>query len=341
MRRGKSLPHVKVVRAKGRTYVYFDTGVDRPNGGRIFARLPDLKTPQFGGAYAAQLGARTRRENARTVLTLAGLVDLYQRSPRYRALAGNTKSIYDTYHNRLMAELTPAAPAGEITRRDLMAVMDKMADKPAAANMMIRAAGALFAWAVDREHLTANPAKDIEQFEIGEHQPWPQHLIDAALVDQDDVVRVAVALLYFTSQRIGDALAMRWADRRDGAIHVTQQKTGKALVVREHQRLTTILAGAPKRGLTILTNRYGRPYSVSAVRMRLQKWAAARGACVVPHGLRKSAVSALLEAGCSVAETAAISGQSLQMIEHYAKQRDSAALGKAAILRWERAAERK
>jgi len=38
------------------------------------------------------------------------------------------------------------------------------------------------------------------------------------------------------------------------------------------------------------------------------------------HGLRKSAVVFLLEAGCSDAETASITGQSRRIVEHYAKQ---------------------
>jgi hypothetical protein len=45
-------------------------------------------------------------------------------------------------------------------------------------------------------------------------------------------------------------------------------------------------------------------------------------------------VNALLECGCSAAETAAISGQTLQLVEHYAKKRDQRKLASAAILKW-------
>jgi hypothetical protein len=55
----------------------------------------------------------------------------------------------------------------------------------------------------------------------------------------------------------------------------------------------------------------------------------------VPHGLRKNAVNALLEAECSTAEVSAITGQSLQMIEHYAKHRNTAKLASTAILKFE------
>ena len=58
---------------------------------------------------------------------------------------------------------------------------------------------------------------------------------------------------------------------------------------------------------------------------------------LVFHGLRKSAVVFLLEAGCSDAETASITGQSRDMVEHYAKQVNQRRLAAAAILKWEAA----
>jgi integrase len=60
---------------------------------------------------------------------------------------------------------------------------------------------------------------------------------------------------------------------------------------------------------------------------------------LVFHGLRKSAVVCLLEAGCCDAETAAITGQSRDMVEHYAKQVNQRRLAAAAILKWEAADE--
>ena len=44
-----------------------------------------------------------------------------------------------------------------------------------------------------------------------------------------------------------------------------------------------------------------------------------RDAGLVFHGLRKSAVVTLLEAGCTDAEVSAITGQTRQMVEHYAR----------------------
>jgi len=49
------------------------------------------------------------------------------------------------------------------------------------------------------------------------------------------------------------------------------------------------------------------------------------------HGLRKNAVNALLEAGASHAEVAAVTGQSVAMVEHYAREVDQARLAESAI----------
>ena len=60
-----------------------------------------------------------------------------------------------------------------------------------------------------------------------------------------------------------------------------------------------------------------------------------REAGLVFHGLRKSAVVFLLEAGCTDAEVSAITGQSRRMVEHYARQVNQKKLAAAAVLKWE------
>ena len=58
---------------------------------------------------------------------------------------------------------------------------------------------------------------------------------------------------------------------------------------------------------------------------------------LVFHGLRKSAVVMLLEAGATDAEVSAVTGQSREMVEHYSKQVNQRKLAAAAILKWEAA----
>ena len=120
-----------------------------------------------------------------------------------------------------------------------------------------------------------------------------------------------------------------------GVWKMTQQKTDKRLMIRLHRDLVAELDLHEKAGPFVFAGRTGKPMSQDIMRARIQSFATALGFSVVPHGLRKNAVIALLEAGCSTAETAAISGQSLQLVEYYARGRDQEVLGNAAMLRWE------
>lgn len=334
---GRSLPlHVVKKTAKGRVYYYYGTGALNLAGKPILKRLPDVGDIGFGAALASCNAVRTRRVSPAPLLTLPRLIDLYEKSPAYRDKAEATRKVYGIYL-RVIADNLNTAPVDQVEQRDVVALMDSMADRPAAANMMVRTLGALYAWARDRGHVAkgCDPVGEVPLFKGGEHEPWPDELIERALKSDDARVQLATALLYFTAQRIGDVCAMRWPDIRGGVLFLRQQKTKTELEVPIHERLARILDQTPRVGLFILCRPDGLPYKPVTVRVALQEFAAARGFKVVPHGLRKSAVNALLEAGCSAAETGAISGQSLQVIEHYAKRRKVGRLASAAMLRWQ------
>ena len=71
------------------------------------------------------------------------------------------------------------------------------------------------------------------------------------------------------------------------------------------------------------------------IRRELKAHAANFGTDLVPHGIRKNAVISLLESGATIAETAAITGQTFAIVEYYSRQVDQARLGSAAILKLE------
>jgi integrase len=152
----------------------------------------------------------------------------------------------------------------------------------------------------------------------------------------------AAALALYTGQRQGDVLEMAWSAVKGGAVEVRQEKTGKHLTIPAHQNLLAVLATVPRSSVRILTSTRGTPWTKDGFRASWQKalrgpLAAILDAGLVFHGLRKSAVVTLLEAGCSDAEVASITGQSRQMIEHYARQVNQRKLAASAILKWERA----
>ena len=335
MRRANAtLPYVKVVRSRGNEYLYFDTGKD-VKGKRVYKRLPAKSDRSFGATYAALLGHRERRTTIAEFPTVKAVSKAYQLSDKFRRRAQGTQNTYLIYL-RVLEEHLGEAPVNEPSRADLRFILDKMADRPSAANMLANVARQVFAYALAREWIEKNPMEGIEAFEKAdeEPEPWPDDLLERALTDP--AVRLPVALLYYTAQRIGDICKLRWSDIREGFVSVTQEKTGKELDIRLHSALASILAATPLHdGQTILRGPKGGALRRATLRLYLQAWAKEQGFHVVPHGLRKNAVNALLEAGCSVGETSSISGQSLGMVERYARRRNNRKMGDAAVTKWE------
>lgn len=338
MPKGADIPHVKRVRSKGRDYYYFNTGVRNSKGATIYKRLPDIRAPEFGDVLAAFKAGRTRRQSIAPMLTLESFIDMYERSSAFADLAASTRRVY-TIHLRALEKAFPEAPAEELESSDVAAMLGLMGNAKGAINLRLSVVNALYKWGRKKKiiHPDCEPGKGLEMEKMGEHDPWPEPILNAALKSDKARVRLATHLLFYTGQRIGDVCALRWSDIRNGHIEMVQQKTGKELSIPIHSALDAILEQSPRRALTILTSHDGKPIQQNAIRMELQAFVKEQfGVKIVPHGLRKNAVNALLEADCSVAQTAAITGQTLQMVEHYAKGRNQRKLAGAAILKWER-----
>jgi integrase len=331
----KPYPFIKTVVSRGKTYEYFDTGKDVA-GKRVYNRLPHRSDRSWGQAYAGMLAGRKARENLAKMPTLEEVSVLYQRSTKFTKRSEGTQTTYLVYL-RVIVKALGMAEVDAIERRDIRLLLDTMADRPSAANMTLIVLRNLFAYATAREWVKVNPTIGVEKSEEAdeEHEPWPDYLLAAALLDPK--LRLPVALLYYTAQRIGDVCKMRWDDITDGYLYVAQDKSqGRIeLDIKLHRDLLAILEEAPRGGDTILLGHTGKRMRESTLRVQLQKWAAKQGHEIVPHGLRKNAVIALLEAGCTTVETSAISGQSLRIVEYYARRRNVRRIGTKAVEKWE------
>ncbi len=325
------LRHVKYVHAKGKAYAYFNTG-KKADGKTIYAPLPHPGAVGFYDSYASMLATRQRRANP--TYTIAALTKDYEASKEFASKAEATRHVYRLTINKIVKFLGEF-PVNDLGREDVSMVLEAKIIGPGAYNLFVAVLGALYRFGRRAGKATINPTTDIVKMETGEHKAWPEELVEAGLRADHDRTRLAIHLLYFTGQRIGDVIRMRWSHIKGDTIHVTQQKTGKRLVIPIAKELREELDATPKVGMTILTQGNGAPIKDQPIRDEIKAFGKAHGHRVVPHGLRKNAVISLLEAGCTVAETAAITGQTYQLVEYYARQVDQARLGSAAILKLE------
>ena len=228
--------------------------------------------------------------------------------------------------------------------RHVFKLRDVHASTPASANNLIRSLPAMLSWSIPRGWREHTPCTRIKKLKIGEgYSPWSWDDIELFQAHARRDLWHTAAIALYSGQRQSDVLAMLWTDIRDGLIAVTQNKTGKKLWIPMHAQLREVLKDIPRNGQTILTSTRGTFWTADgfkaswAEEMKRPVFEPLRAARRVFHGLRKSAVVFLLEAGSTDAEVSAITGQSRQMVEHYARQVNQRKLAATAVLKWEAA----
>lgn len=324
-------PGVKAKKAKGRLYWYWARS-------KPYVRLPDpyTETDAFMRkiAYLGRVSAAA--DQARRTGTFGAIAASFRGSPGYAKLSANTRRSYNRYLDRLIVAYGDA-PIREIEREDVQVrVMDANADTPGAANMMLAVMGAVYKYADRRVKDLTDPTEKITAYRAaGEHEPWPPTMLQAALESEDVHFRTAVALHYFTGQRTGDTCKMAWNAVGADGITVRQDKTKEPLTIDIHPDLAPVLAAMPRKAIVLLTNKRGAPLTPGTFYKWCVDFSATYGLRRTPHGLRKNAVNALFEAGCSAPEVMAVSGhRSLKMLEHYGKRRNQPLINRAAMAKW-------
>jgi len=337
---------VHAVKARGKEYYYYHPfrGTSR-EGQRV--SLPGDPFDARGIPNAAWWEAyrRVAGEEAPGPRhgTFGALILQYQASPEWTVLSAATRSDWSRYL-RWIEDAWGPLNVRQLEPKYVLKLRDKYAQSPAAANNLLRCLSAMMSWCIPRGWRDTNPCSHVRKLKGGAgYAPWDSQDIDHFKEHARSDLWHAAALALYSGQRLGDVLKMRWDDIEGGLIAVTQNKTNKKLWIPMHNQLRPVVNVIPRRSLTILTNSRGKPWTVmgfkaswstelnrSDMRMLREKER-------VFHGLRKSAVIFLLEAGCTDAEVAAVTGQSRQMVEHYSRQINQKKLAARAILKWETA----
>lgn len=271
--------------------------------------------------------------------TVGALIEAWQRSPEWQALAESSRRQYARYIGPFMG--MQHVQAARVERRQIIAIRNAVAQTRGngAANAFGRAVSAMFAWGLEAGWVKFSPVARIKMLKLGELPTWSQEELDAALAVVAEPIRRALILAVFTGQRCSDLVKMTWVDYSGTAIGVKQQKTGTPLVVACHPDLKQELDRwkEARSTTTILANSRGRPWTANGLTKQViasvgQIDGFPRGRGI--HGLRKLAAVKLAEAGCSVFEIAAITGhRSVQNLEIYTRAAEQKRLAERAILR--------
>lgn len=325
-------------------YVVLD--VDRHGNRRYYyrhhgkkVRLPgEPASPEFTEALelARQAGKAVPLSKAHPG-SMRALLESFYRSGLFKTL--------DPRSQRVRMNILEAWAQGKddkpfrmIERRHIVKWRDAKAETPGAATNLVKALRHVFAYAVECELITKNPASDVKYLRKkgGGFHTWTIEEVRQFETHWPigTKQRLAMALLLYTAQRRSDMVTFgKQMLRGDGRLHYVQKKTGKKMATLMIEPLREIIAATSSKGLTFLETNKGLPYTAAGFGNAFREWCNEAGLphCSA-HGLRKALAARLAELGATASQIKdALGHASLSETSRYTEQADSVINSDAAL----------
>jgi integrase len=208
-------------------------------------------------------------------------------------------------------------PYAEMTSKAIRLLRDRRAHQPGAANNWLKALSSLYVWAIEAEHTTHNPVRDVptiksrsEGFHTWTVEEMRKYEAQHPIGTQ---ARLAFALLAYTGQRRSDIIALGPQHVREGRLRFVQQKGKKRNPVTVEipilPELARVIEVTPTGHLAFIVNSRGKQWSWGGFSHKFRDWCdeASLPHCSA-HGMRKAAACAAAEGGASEMQMMAIFG---------------------------------
>jgi integrase len=268
--------------------------------------------------------------------TISAVVLSWYQSPDFLGLRASTRAVRRGILDRFM-RVHGEKPVRGLERQHIKAILGKMADRPNAANNLLKVLRIVLDFAVEIELIERNPALGVKGFRV--------KAIGATSWSESDIAdfearhpigtrpRLAMTLLLYTGQRRGDVVRMGWQHVKGDRIALRQEKTGAVLALKIHAALSDALAHSPRTNLTFLMTAAGAPFTAAGFGNAFRDWcdeAGLKGRSA--HGLRKAAARRLAQAGNSTKQIQSVTGHAtLQEVELYTRAVDQEKLADEAV----------
>jgi integrase len=152
---------------------------------------------------------------------------------------------------------------GLLTAAHLKAIVGDMADRPGAANNLLKVLRVLLRHAIDMGIIHDNPARNVRKFAVSSEgfHSWTEGDVAAFEAEHKPGSRahLALSLLLYTGQRRSDVVRMGWQHITDNLLSVVQDKTREFLKIPFHPKLATAIGNRPRTNMTFLLTEAALP----------------------------------------------------------------------------------
>ena len=186
-------------------------------------------------------------------------------------VAPATKRSYISAKNHLAKILIDMEPQ-EITAQDVRRIIACYKKQPGVANTIKKVLVGSLELAFEEERVERNVARDVRSLKTTTRDRYiTDDEYDRMYAKASEMMQIIMGLLYLTGQRIGDVLAIRYADISAEGLAFKQGKTAHRMLLEWTDDLQEVVARARAyhqsvKGLTLLHDHAGKPYRYERIR---------------------------------------------------------------------------
>lgn len=262
-------------------------------------------------AAAARLNVVLKEITARKYLKPSEAMTFGEMGRTYMRRQGSKAKRERDYQRILDVELLPLwehVPAGEVRRKDVLALLDPIADRaPVMANRVLTFIKMIYNWAVENEILEVNPVYRMKP-------PTKERARERVLTDQEirtfwhgvdtprirPAVREALRFTLLTAQRPGEVAgaALKDLDLKEAKRWtMPDTKGGRSHTVPLSPMALEQIMSLSREGTHLFTAREGRPIAQTSMAHAIKNVDALAALAFTPHDLRRTAGTRMAEMG--------------------------------------------
>jgi len=328
------LPYVQHETSRHGKHVYY---FRRGDGTRTRLR-GDYGSAEFRDAYALAMAGRLPEDRRLSSTGSIGwLIARYRESAAWKGLARGTQ----TQREGVLRGLPVEASYTSVTRKAIIAGMDRRSHSPDAANAFLYTLRHLFEWALYAEHVKADPTlgvKKVNRKSDGFHV-WTDDEIERfesrwTLGSRE---RLAFDLLLYTGLRRADAVRVGRPHVRDGALRFRTSKGNVEVQIPILPPLNRSIEATRTGDLTFICTARGLPMGANVFTVWFRAAAKAAGCPGSAHGLRKASATRMAQAGGTTGQLKASYGwKTNAMPELYTQTAERAVMAADGMAKLER-----